>query len=113
MNVLELDEVISKMTLQLKLTVEWIDSRLEYVDLKSDQNLNGLTPQESQEIWMPTLVFTNTKMRQEADFKNRSTFASISINKGASNIPNPLKELHNSFHNAGKDWKIVLSLSNS
>ena len=33
-NVLELDEVISKMTLQLKLTVEWIDSRLEYVDLK-------------------------------------------------------------------------------
>jgi len=47
MNVLELDEVISKMTLQLKLTVEWIDSRLEYVDLKSDQNLNGLTPQES------------------------------------------------------------------
>ena len=26
-NVLELDEVISKMTLQLKLTVEWIDSR--------------------------------------------------------------------------------------
>ena len=34
MNVLELDEVISKMTLQLKLTVEWIDSRLEYVDLK-------------------------------------------------------------------------------
>ena len=59
-----------------------IDTRLEYVDLKSDQNLNGLTPQESEEIWMPTLVFTNTKTRQEADFKNKSTFASISINKG-------------------------------
>ena len=50
----------------------------------SDQNLNVLTPQETQEIWMPTLVFTNTKMRQEADFKNKSTFASISINKGKS-----------------------------
>ena len=31
---------------------------------------------------MPTLVFTNTKMRQEADFKNKSAFASIRINEG-------------------------------
>ena len=77
-----MDEVTSKMTLQLKLTVEWIDSRLEYVDLKGDKNLNRLKPQEIQDIWMPTLVFTNTKMRQEADFKNKSTFASISINEG-------------------------------
>ena len=81
-NILELDEVTSKMTLQLKLTVEWIDSRLEYADLKSDPNLNRLTLQETQDIWMPTLVFTNTKMRQEADFKNKSTFASIRINEG-------------------------------
>ena len=81
-NILELDEVTSKMILQLKLTVEWIDSRLEYADLKSDQNMNRLTPQERQDIWMPTLVFTNTKMRQETDFKNKSTFASIRINEG-------------------------------
>ena len=77
-----MDEVTSKMTLQLKLTVEWIDSRLEYVDLKRDQNLNRLKPQETQDIWMPALVFTNTKMRQETDFKNKSTFASIRINEG-------------------------------
>ena len=81
-NILELDEVLSLMTLQLKLTVEWIDSRLEYVDLNSNQNLNRLTPLEMDEIWMPTLVFTNTKMRQEADFKNKSAFASIRINEG-------------------------------
>ena len=81
-NILELDEVTSKMTLQLKLTVEWIDSRLEYADLKSDQNMNRLTPQETEDIWIPTLVFTNTKMRQEADFQNKSTFASIRINEG-------------------------------
>ena len=77
-----MDEAISKMTLQLKLTVEWIDSRLNYVDLKREKNLNRLKPQEIQNIWMPTLVFTNTKMRQEADFKNISTFATISINEG-------------------------------
>ena len=81
-NILELDEVTSKMTLQLKLTVEWIDSRLEYADLKSDQNLNRLTPQETQDIWMPTLLFANTKMKQETNFKNESTFASIRIKEG-------------------------------
>ena len=88
-NILDLDEVTSKMTLQLKLTVQWIDPRLEYVDLKNDQNLNRLTPQETQDIWMPTLVFTNTRMRQEADFKNKSTFASISINEGKTIVSQP------------------------
>ena len=92
-NILELDEVLSLMTLQLKLTVEWIDSRLEYVDLKSDQNLNRLTPLEMDEIWMPTLVFTNTKMRQEADFKNKSAFASIRINEGTyAQISHPVND---------------------
>ena len=81
-NVLELDEVLSLMTLQLKLTIEWIDSRLEYVDLNTNQNLNRLTTEEIGEIWMPTLVFINTKIRQEAYFKNQSTFASIIINDG-------------------------------
>ena len=82
LHVLKLDEVLSLMTLQLKLTVEWIDSRLEFVHLKKDTNLNILTPQEISKIWMPVLVFTNTKFRQEADFNNVSTFASISINNG-------------------------------
>ena len=96
-NVLELDEVLSLMTLQLKLTIEWIDSRLEYVDLNTNQNLNRLTTEEIGEIWMPTLVFINTKSRQEADFKNKSTFASVIINDGNINILKKITKLYNHY----------------
>ena len=104
-NILTLDEVESKMTLQvififkihvyspilkdyhrfmqMKLTISWIDNRISYMNLKDDDNLNTLSPLEKDMIWMPTLVFTNTKYREEANFKNESTFATIKINAGS------------------------------
>ena len=86
-NVLELNEVQSLMSLQLKLTVEWSDSRIgAFLDLKQKPNLNSLTPAEMNDIWMPTLVFTNTKNKQEANFKNQSTYATIKINEGTSSL---------------------------
>ena len=81
-NFLQLDENEALMSLQIKLTMEWTDTRLEYIDLKTDQNMNTLSMAEMNEIWIPTLIFTNTKNRQQADFRNKSTFASIKINPG-------------------------------
>ena len=69
------------MTIQLKLTVEWIDSRLEFANLKNKQEMNTLTPTELSEIWMPTLVFSNTQNKQQAYFRNQS-ITTIKINKG-------------------------------
>ena len=81
---MDVNEYVSQHTyaMQLKLTVTWTDSRLAYEDLKSDENMNTLTPSEIREIWMPTLLFTNTKNKQEANFKNESSFATIKIKKG-------------------------------
>ena len=84
LNIHALDEVSSLMTLQLRMTLRWVDSRLEFLDLKHEENLNKLTPEEMAEIWMPVLVFTNTKNRQVADFTNTSTFVTIKINEGTS-----------------------------
>ena len=69
--------------MQMKLTISWIDNRISYKNLKDDDNLNTLSPLEKDMIWMPTLVFTNTKYREEANFKNESTFATIKINAGS------------------------------
>ena len=80
-NVLNIDEILSLMTLKLKVTVEWIDSRLEYYHLKSNSDFNTLTPKEVDKIWIPTLVFTNTKNRQMASFRSSSN-AKIHIRKG-------------------------------
>ena len=77
--ILQLDEVHSLLSLQLKLTIEWTDTRHEYIDLKTNKNMNSLSSNEMDEIWMPTIVFDNTNNRQQADFRNKSTFATIII----------------------------------
>ena len=82
-NILSLDEAQSSMTIQLKLTVEWIDSRLEFVNLKNKQEMNTLTPEELDQIWMPTLVFSNTQNKQLAYFRNNS-ITTVQPNEGKS-----------------------------
>ena len=64
--ILQLDEVHSLLSLQLKLTIEWTDTRHEYIDLKTNKNMNSLSSNEMDEIWMPTIVFDNTNNRQQA-----------------------------------------------
>ena len=77
-----LNEVHSMMTLQLKLTLKWIDTRLRFQHLKTNEDWNKLTPEEMDQIWMPELVFPNTKNRKLANFRNLSTFVNIKINEG-------------------------------
>ena len=80
-NVLELDEVRSVMILKLKLTVYWTDTELKYFDLKPNGDMNTLTPSEIEQIWIPTLLFTDTKYSQFVDFKNNTAVVQIDINK--------------------------------
>ena len=47
-SVLELDEIHSMMKLQLELQVRWIDTRLEFTNLKSEQYGNILSLKEKQ-----------------------------------------------------------------
>ncbi len=78
-SILELDEVKSLMKLQLKLSLIWRDQRLVYYDLKKDDNINTLTMSQKAAIWMPELVFYNTKEMSEALFQNTtSSFVTIS-----------------------------------
>ena len=83
--ILQLDEVNSLLSLQLKLTIEWTDTRHEYIDLKTNENMNYLSANEMSDIWMPSLVFENTNNRQRVNFRNKSTFATIKINPGKYN----------------------------
>ena len=71
--------------LQLKLTLTWTNILLKYADLKSDENENMLTPEKINEIWMPSLMFTNTKNRQQANFRNESAYVTVKIREGKTN----------------------------
>ena len=45
------------------MTVQWLDSRLQYNNLKQQEDLNVLTPGQHGVIWSPQLIFQNTKSK--------------------------------------------------
>ena len=57
--ILEIDEVEQKFTTQFDLHLYWNDFRIQYQNLKKEIDINLLTREEKNSIWMPTLVFRN------------------------------------------------------
>ena len=82
MNIFEVDEVQSLLTLKLKLTLTWIDVRHKYFDLDKNSDMNTLSVSEVEEIWTPDIGFINTKNSHRVNFKNDSSVVAIEIIKG-------------------------------
>lgn len=85
-NILELDEVKSLVSLQLDLQISWSDQRINFFNLKEEKQLNVLTLDEMNDVWMPTILFSETKNKQEIFFKNPSSYVIVAINKGIKSI---------------------------
>ena len=84
MNIFEVDEGQSLLTLKLKLTLRWIDVRHKYRNLHKIADMNTISASELEEIWRPELVFLNTKNSQRVNLKNESSVVTIEIIKGIS-----------------------------
>jgi hypothetical protein len=63
--ILKIDELASQFTVQFVLMFSWFDSRLSALNLKGQQHLNSLKPAEKELIWIPEMVFQNTRSRPE------------------------------------------------
>ena len=72
------------MTLKLKLTLKWIDSRHKYFNLDINSDMNTISHSELEENWTPDLLFVNTKKSQRVNLKNESSVVAIKIIKGMS-----------------------------
>ena len=68
--VLELVEVESAMSLQYRLTLSWKDSRVAFRNLKKDTFLNTVGNDDAAKIWYPQVVFYNTKDMEETKVKH-------------------------------------------
>ena len=60
-NILDIQEVQNIISLKFDLEAMWFDSRLDFYNLKTDSEMNSLTFAESQMIWVPTILFFNTR----------------------------------------------------
>ena len=63
--VLNLVEVDETMVLKYRLTLKWKDSRVKFRNLKQENYLNTLGPDEAGKIWYPKVIFYNTKDTEE------------------------------------------------
>ena len=52
-SILGIKEVENEMSLQLRLNLAWTDARLTMYDLKDDEDLNTLTQEFKEVIWIP------------------------------------------------------------
>ena len=60
-NILNIIEVKKIISLKFRLAETWRDSRLQYFNLKEFEELNTLTISERKKIWVPSILFSNTK----------------------------------------------------
>ena len=84
-NILDIREVESIISLKFELEAKWFDSRLDYFNLKIDSKINTLIFAESQMIWVPSILFFNTKQHLTS-INDEKTFVSIARKKNGSLI---------------------------
>ena len=95
----DLDEVKSLIKLEIKLRVKWQDSRLTYV--KIHPKLENLISQSQKEgLWLPSLVFENTKHVTEVSFYDEKSHGMIQLKP---NAKGEIANLSNTRKFAGSD----------
>lgn len=76
MVVQDIQEVAQYLELKFEINLKWKDARVIFYNLKQDENMNSLTLEEQMTLWIPTIVFWNTK-NQLRTINDKNTFASI------------------------------------
>ena len=84
-NILAIQEVDNMISLKFELQGTWFDSRLNFYNLKNNSKMNTLIYAESQMIWVPTILFFNTKQHLTSS-NDEQTFVTIEREQNGSLI---------------------------
>ena len=91
-----------KFTVQLN----WFDSRLSFTNLREKPKVNGLQPNEMDQIWFPFFIFENTKNKEVGLLDSKSTLEVLKAGFGTLNGDEDTEVKHIYF---GKDNPIQYS----
>lgn len=62
LNIVKLDEANSKFRLKLRVSLEWFDDRLHFLNLRPNRVENQLTADEASAVWLPQLILDNVEL---------------------------------------------------
>ena len=60
----EIREIQQILQLKFSLRMSWLDSRLDFYNIKVDKSMNVISLEELNKIWLPVVVFDNTAKSQ-------------------------------------------------
>ena len=98
-------EVGGYFQVQFYLTLKWFESRLRFKNLKGDISLNSFLPDETEEIWVPELIFSNT---EEKPSTKVDTQTSLTVEKKGNFILSKDFENENIQYFSGKENPLQL-----
>ena len=87
----DIQEVSQYMEVKFMISLQWMDARVLYYNIKPDENMNSLTLDEQLALWTPTILFWNTK-DQLRTANDKITFASIRQDGNGSIIEKEVNE---------------------
>ena len=90
--ILDIREVTQVIKLQFELSMKWFDSRLLYYNLKDDEKMNSLLPDEKQKIWVPKVIFQNTEKLLTSLNDQESGISVFKLKNGTFNVDGVLSE---------------------
>ena len=105
--ILDIKEVEQLTKIQFELSLKWFDARLEYYNLKDDENMNELLYEEKQKLWVPSIIFQNTESQLTTQNDVKSSMTVFKIKNGTFNTDGLLSEDIDIYE--GKDNPIIMS----
>ena len=105
MKITGIKEIEMKFEMKFNLLVDWIDSRLTWMNLLTNKSLNLLFDDEIAKMWVPTLVFRNTEQEVKTTADNDSM---ILIDK-VSSFKTDLFDLYETAYYSGSQNPISYS----
>ena len=77
--------------LKFKISLQWMDARVAFYNIKIDETMNSLSLTEQTKLWTPTIVFWNTE-KQLKTVNDMNTFASVKRSGKGSLIAREINE---------------------
>ena len=64
LNIVDIDEVEFSITFQFEFSLEWMEYRANYNNLKPKIYLNTLTKDDVERLWLPMVIYENTDQKE-------------------------------------------------
>ena len=90
--ILDIREVGQLTNIQFELVLKWFDARLQFYNLKDNAKMNTLLYEEKQKLWVPRIIFQNTKAQLTTRHDEKSRMKVLKQQNGTFNVDGLLSE---------------------